>query len=148
VSISDSSRKTEFCVRRKFVGNKPARVAELADAQDLGSCPARGEGSTPSSRIWCILKDLRLFELVGRNSNWGGNGEAMAFEYSLRWHCFRNPLFTEPFELLSGANECVPQDIESCVSATLPQTGIKLLRWRLTGYKLSGAAAVPRPVAE
>src|SRR5208337_1115800 len=28
-----------------------ARVAELADAQDLGSCPARGEGSTPSSRI-------------------------------------------------------------------------------------------------
>src|SRR5271166_6745270 len=27
-----------------------ARVAELADAQDLGSCPARGEGSNPSSR--------------------------------------------------------------------------------------------------
>ncbi len=25
-------------------------MAELADAQDLGSCPARGEGSTPSSR--------------------------------------------------------------------------------------------------
>jgi hypothetical protein len=28
-----------------------ARVAELADAQDLGSCAARREGSTPSSRI-------------------------------------------------------------------------------------------------
>ena len=25
-------------------------MAELADAQDLGSCPARGEGSNPSSR--------------------------------------------------------------------------------------------------
>jgi hypothetical protein len=30
---------------------KPARVAELADAQDLGSCAARREGSSPSSRI-------------------------------------------------------------------------------------------------
>src|SRR4051812_3954525 len=28
-----------------------ARVAELADAQDLGSCAARREGSSPSSRI-------------------------------------------------------------------------------------------------
>src|SRR4051794_39412670 len=28
-----------------------ARVAELADAQDLGSCPERGGGSTPPSRI-------------------------------------------------------------------------------------------------
>src|SRR3954470_3939834 len=27
-----------------------ARVAELADAQDLGSCAARREGSSPSSR--------------------------------------------------------------------------------------------------
>src|SRR5208337_3956070 len=27
-----------------------ARVAELADALALGSCPARGEGSNPSSR--------------------------------------------------------------------------------------------------
>ena len=28
-----------------------ANVAELADAQDLGSCPARGPGSTPGVRI-------------------------------------------------------------------------------------------------
>gem|GEM_PF-3698138 len=28
-----------------------ADVVELADTQDLGSCPARGEGSTPSVRI-------------------------------------------------------------------------------------------------
>ena len=28
-----------------------ANVAELADAQDLGSCPERGAGSTPAVRI-------------------------------------------------------------------------------------------------
>jgi hypothetical protein len=28
-----------------------ANVAELADAQDLGSCPVRGAGSTPAVRI-------------------------------------------------------------------------------------------------
>jgi hypothetical protein len=28
-----------------------ANVAKLADAQDLGSCPARGAGSTPAVRI-------------------------------------------------------------------------------------------------
>ena len=27
-----------------------ANVAKLADAQDLGSCPARGAGSTPAVR--------------------------------------------------------------------------------------------------
>ena len=33
-----------------------ARVAELADAQDLGSCVERREGSSPSSRIAVIVK--------------------------------------------------------------------------------------------
>src|SRR5208337_2179867 len=37
-------------VARSVRHDPRARVAELADAQDLGSCPARGEGSTPSSR--------------------------------------------------------------------------------------------------
>ena len=36
-----------------------ARVAELADAQDLGSCAARREGSTPSSRIIKLAKGLQ-----------------------------------------------------------------------------------------
>ena len=31
-----------------------ANVAELADAQDLGSCPARGPGSTPGVRIYSL----------------------------------------------------------------------------------------------
>ena len=37
-------------VARSVRHDPRARVAELADAQDLGSCPARGEGSNPSSR--------------------------------------------------------------------------------------------------
>jgi hypothetical protein len=36
-----------------------ARVAELADALDLGSSPARGAGSNPVSRTWLKSKDLR-----------------------------------------------------------------------------------------
>lgn len=32
-----------------FRGRKGARVVKLADTQDLGSCAARREGSTPSS---------------------------------------------------------------------------------------------------
>ena len=35
-----------------------AAVAELADAQDLGSCPARGGGSTPPGRTSFSSKDL------------------------------------------------------------------------------------------
>jgi hypothetical protein len=34
----------------KLLKNKPAKVAELADALDLGSSPARGRGSTPLFR--------------------------------------------------------------------------------------------------
>jgi hypothetical protein len=35
-----------------------ASVAELADAQDLGSCPARGAGSTPAVRIQGVNRDV------------------------------------------------------------------------------------------
>jgi hypothetical protein len=35
----------------KYAMARQARVAELADAQDLGSCVERREGSSPSSRI-------------------------------------------------------------------------------------------------
>ncbi len=34
-----------------------ANVAELADAQDLGSCPARGPGSTPGVRMVVLVVD-------------------------------------------------------------------------------------------
>ena len=34
-------------------------MAELADAQDLGSCPERGAGSTPASRTRRHGKDLQ-----------------------------------------------------------------------------------------
>lgn len=43
---------TEPNTRVKLLeGNHFARVAELADARDLGSRPERGAGSTPVSRI-------------------------------------------------------------------------------------------------
>lgn len=43
----------------KSLQDKHARVAELADAQDLGSCPERGEGSSPSSRTNLLAPFLR-----------------------------------------------------------------------------------------
>src|SRR3989338_5849848 len=46
-----------------------ATVAKLADAQDLGSCPERGGGSTPS----CRIRILRKFRgrRVGLRIQWG-----------------------------------------------------------------------------
>src|SRR6516225_11326026 len=44
-----------------------ARVAELADAQDLGSCAARREGSSPSSRIQPTPNDIVRLEAVKHN---------------------------------------------------------------------------------
>jgi hypothetical protein len=40
------------------IGVRSGRVAELADAQDLGSCPARDAGSTPAPPT--IEEDWRL----------------------------------------------------------------------------------------
>jgi hypothetical protein len=46
-----------------------ANVAELADAQDLGSCPARGPGSTPGVRTSSFLclpdRDLEPVRVLG-----------------------------------------------------------------------------------
>ena len=36
---------------RQGLFSSKAELAELADAQDLGSCPARGMGSSPTIRI-------------------------------------------------------------------------------------------------
>jgi hypothetical protein len=51
------ARQQGSCGYAKTLENKPfrnnARVAELADAQDLGSCPERGAGSIPAPRIYC-----------------------------------------------------------------------------------------------
>ena len=42
-----------------------ASVAELADAQDLGSCPARGPGSTPGVRTFLRKPVTREFYPLG-----------------------------------------------------------------------------------
>ena len=42
------------------LGSAPARVAELADAQDLGSCGVTRPGSTPGSRN--LLASITLFD--------------------------------------------------------------------------------------
>jgi hypothetical protein len=41
-----------------------ANVAELADAQDLGSCPARGAGSTPAVRTYLSVNNFRGLKLL------------------------------------------------------------------------------------
>jgi hypothetical protein len=45
-------------LERRRIFQAVANVAELADAQDLGSCPARGPGSTPGVRIHSKISQL------------------------------------------------------------------------------------------
>lgn len=62
-------RYRHAAVKRLSHAQSHARVAELADAQDLGSCPVRGPGSTPGSRsdrnnllykVLCFLASVRF----------------------------------------------------------------------------------------
>ncbi len=54
-----------------------ARVAELADAQDLGSCGETRAGSTPASRIWHVFKGIvRFIRLEGLDTP-SQNGDKM-----------------------------------------------------------------------
>ena len=56
-SLQDSTGKPGMAPR----GWTVAKVAELADALDLGSSPARGGGSTPPFRtIIALLEDVVL----------------------------------------------------------------------------------------
>ncbi|GEM_PF-4827195 len=81
--------------------NNRADVVELADTQDLGSCPARGEGSSPSVRIEhisrllgtlqcrvdCLAQHLVVMErsdsqrmlgnMLGPSSNWSYSAKSV-----------------------------------------------------------------------
>ena len=70
--------------RKMLAANISARVAELADAQDLGSCGATRAGSTPASRIWRPAKEFRSLARIERLVKRGGLTPAEVEEF---WDC-------------------------------------------------------------